>query len=472
MTFVDKLQRRIAAAHSLLCVGLDPHLAELPEPTAEAAQRHCLDLIAATRHVAAAYKPNVAFFEALGHRGIQALEAVCAAVPDDIPVILDAKRGDIASTADAYARAAWQVFDADAVTLNAYLGKDAIAPFLADPERGVFVLCKTSNPGSADLQDLTLAVDGGLMPVWEAVARMCNDLDDGTGRVGLVVGATHPAALARIRAVAPRLWILAPGVGAQGGELAATVQAGLRDDGAGLLIPVSRAISRAADLAAAAEALRDAINTARTEAARDLLPTAAFPAQLAAELVTSGCVRFGTFTLKSGLSSPIYIDLRRLISTPSLLHRAAAAYVPLLADLTWDRLAPLPYAAVPIGTALSLLLDRPMVYPRKEAKSYGTRADIEGDYTPGDRVVVIDDLATTGGSKLEAFDKLEAAGLTVAAVAVLIDRQSGADALMAARGVPMRAVFRLTELLEYWRDHELVPADQIDRAFAFLDAHA
>ena len=113
-----------------------------------------------------------------------------------------------------------------------------------------------------------------------------------------------------------------------------------------------------------------------------------------------------------------------------------------------------------------------MVYPRKEAKSYGTRADIEGDYTPGDRVVVIDDLATTGGSKLEAFDKLEAAGLTVAAVAVLIDRQSGADALMAARGVPMRAVFRLTELLEYWRDHELVPADQIDRAFAFLDAHA
>ncbi|MDD2922080.1 MAG: orotate phosphoribosyltransferase, partial [Anaerolineales bacterium] len=147
---------------------------------------------------------------------------------------------------------------------------------------------------------------------------------------------------------------------------------------------------------------------------------------LADELLAAGCIKFGEFTLKSGLKSPIYIDLRRIISYPKLLERIGAAYLPLLADLKFERIAGLPYAAIPIATAVSLQGNYPMIYPRKEVKTYGTKAEIEGEYYAGETVVVIDDLATTGGSKFEAIEKLTGAGLVVKDVVVLIDRQSGA----------------------------------------------
>ncbi len=161
-------------------------------------------------------------------------------------------------------------------------------------------------------------------------------------------------------------------------------------------------------------------------ASRRFTPVASFESSLLDGLLDAGCVKFGQFTLKSGQQSPIYLDLRQLVSFPPLLAQAAAAYLPILKNLAFDRLAALPYAAIPIGSAISLQGNWPMIYPRKEIKAYGTKAEIEGVFLPGETVVVIDDLATTGESKFEAIEKLTQAGIKVKDIVVLIDRQSGA----------------------------------------------
>ena len=183
-----------------------------------------------------------------------------------IPVVLDAKRGDIASTAEAYAKSAFETLGAHCITLSPYLGKDSIDPFLNYPERGVFLLCKTSNAGSGDLQDLILAKvsepSQGL-PLYEHVARLAQTWNT-DNNIGLVVGATHIDALKRVRAAAPDLWFLAPGVGAQGGELASALRAGLRRDGRGMLIPISRGISRAKNPKSAAAEIRDEMLSIRS----------------------------------------------------------------------------------------------------------------------------------------------------------------------------------------------------------------
>ena len=491
-SFFSLLEQRARELDSLLCVGLDPHSADLPAPTPQAARDFCLRLVEATSGLAAAYKPNSAFFEVFGPAGLAALQEVIAAVPDNTPVILDAKRGDIASTAQAYAQAAFLTCGAHAITLSPYLGRDSLTPFLQDPTRGVFLLCKTSNPGAADLQDLQLA-DGRL--VFEAVAQLAQIWNQ-NDNLGLVAGATHPEALARIRSLAPGLWLLAPGVGAQGGDLQTALRAGLRADGLGLLIPVSRGISRSPEPRRAAEELRGAINAGRAKAlhpgavprdeeGREKGDPGALQSEragraktesvqgslsLADGLLESGCVRFGRFTLKSGLVSPIYIDLRRLAGFPGLLKQAAQAYLGLLKGLEYDRLAALPYAALPIATAISLASGRPLVYPRKEVKTYGTRAEIEGPYEAGERVVVIDDLATTGGSKFEGIEKLTAAGLQVKDVVVLIDRQSGAAGALSAAGYRLHSIFTLSALLDHWESGGKVAAEDLAAAREFLSA--
>ncbi len=189
---------------------------------------------------------------------------------------------------------------------------------------------------------------------------------------------------------------------------------------------------------------------------------------LADELLAAGCVKFGDFTLKSGLKSPIYIDLRRIISYPKLLEQIAAAYLPILSSLSFDRLAGLPYAAIPIATAVSLQGNYPMIYPRKEVKTYGTKAEIEGEYYAGETAVVIDDLATTGGSKFEAIEKLTAVGLKVKDIVVLVDRQSGAKESLEQAGYSMRAVLTITQLLDHWEATGKVSKDKIEETREFL----
>jgi uridine monophosphate synthetase len=410
------------------------------------------------------------------------LQEVIAAVPDGIPVILDAKRGDIASSAVAYARSAFQELKADAITINPYLGYDSIEPFLIDSERGVFLLCKTSNPGALDLQDLLLqesmpgAYGASKLQLFEKVAQLARGWNT-RDNLGLVVGATQPEALKCVRLLAPDLWILAPGVGAQGGDLQSAIEVGLRSDGMGLLFPVSRGISRSSDQKQAAKDLKQKINELRNVYHPKSYPSV-IPVEnqgyadefisLADGLLLAGCIKFGQFTLKSGIISPIYIDLRQLVSFPRLLDQVANAYLTILNRISFDRLAGLPYAAIPIATAISIRGGWPMIYPRKEAKTYGTKAEIEGIYHQGERVVVIDDLATTGGSKFEAIDKLTSEGLVVKDVVVLIDRQSGADRALSNSGYKLHSVTTMTSLLNYYEKSDKIPKKHIDDVREFL----
>lgn len=455
MAFFERLAERVDAVNSLLCVGLDPR-----GEHADGLRSDCLRLIEATAEYAAIYKLNIAFFEAFGAAGIAVLRDVIAQTPPQVPVLLDAKRADIPDTSAAYAAAAFEELGAHAITANPYLGQDALAPFLTDPRHGVFVLCRTSNPGSSEIQELPVADGDGTAPLFEVVARRAR-LWNQQGNLGLVVGANDLAALARVRAVAPDLWFLVPGVGAQGGDLAGVLAAGLRSDGRGLLINVSRPLARAADPGQMARQLRDAINEGRAAFLErgPAHPHSSPLAQLAHTLVATGCVRFGEFRLKSGVLSPIYMDLRRLVTYPAALRQVARAYAERLRALSFDRLAGIPYAALPIATAISLEMNRPLVYPRREAKAYGTQATVEGEFRPGETVVVIDDLTTTGGSKFEAIEKLEAAGLVVRDVVVLIDRMQGARETLAAAGYRLHTVVTLPALLDEWlRQGAIAPA--------------
>lgn len=267
-SFFTFLEKRVDDCSSLLCVGLDPHVSDLESPSAESALKFSLDLVKQTAPYAAAFKPNAAFFEQFGAQGWTALKQVIEAIQEQserlgslIPVVLDAKRGDIASTAEAYAKAAFESLGAHCITLSPYLGKDSIDPFIGNPEKGVFLLCKTSNPGAGDLQDVMVTDTQSPItntPLYIHVARLAQSWN-AKNNIGLVVGATQPEALTRVREAAPDLWFLSPGVGAQGGDLEVALRSGLRADGKGMLIPVSRGISRANDPALAAAEFRDEI---------------------------------------------------------------------------------------------------------------------------------------------------------------------------------------------------------------------
>ena len=256
MSLAERLDECISSARSLLCVGLDP----AGFPDAAAAERFCLETLDATLESVAAVKPNLAFFEQLGSAGYAVLERLRARVPADRLLILDGKRGDIGNTSVAYANALFGVLGADAVTVNPLLGGDAVAPFLARPEYGVFLVARSSNPGAADLLDSRLE-DG--TPLHRRIVELGLAWDPG-GQVGFVVGATDAAAVASVRAAAPHAPLLVPGVGAQGGALEDAVVAGLDGERRGLLINVSRGIAAAAEGPGRAAAdLRSRIEAAR-----------------------------------------------------------------------------------------------------------------------------------------------------------------------------------------------------------------
>ena len=359
--------------------------------------------------------------------------------------------------------------------MNPYLGADSVAPFTAYEDRGVFLLCHTSNPGATDLQTLPCPDH----PLYEIVAEKAS-----VWNTGLVVGATYPQALARIRALAPEAWILLPGVGAQGGDLEAALGSGLREDGLGVVVNASRGVIYAEDPRQAALDLRQAIATVRGSISP--LPRRDLDRDLTLALADIGAIKFGDFTLTSGKKSPIYIDLRILASHPQVLRHVSRAYARLLRqELGIDpslpggnaggssisrglRLAAIPYAALPIGTAVALEMDLPLIYPRKETRAHGTGRQIEGEYQPGDRAIVLDDLITTGGSKLAAIEPLEAAGLEVQDVVVLIDREQGGREDLEAAGYQLHSVLRLGQMLDLLAGSGRISRQQREETLAFL----
>jgi len=256
--YLDRLAARSAAVGSVMCLGLDPDPTALPDgfsPDLAGVHRFALLLVEAAAPYAAAIKPNLAFFEAFGSDGMAVLERIRRTIPRDLPLLVDGKRGDIGSTAARQAAALFDRLGADAVTVNPYLGGEAVAPLLQREDRFAYILCRTSNPGAGELQGLSVAADPGMgapaEPLYLRVARLVSGWGPG-GTIGLVAGATAPAELAAIRAVAPGLPFLVPGIGVKGGELGpvlangpATASPGAGRPGNGLLVNVSRGIAAA-----------------------------------------------------------------------------------------------------------------------------------------------------------------------------------------------------------------------------------
>jgi orotidine-5'-phosphate decarboxylase len=272
VNFTAKLTAASKINHSLLCVGLDPDITKFPaelQGKSDAIFVFCKAIIDATAHLACAFKPQIAYFAALAAE--DQLQAICDYLRQtypQIPIILDAKRGDIGATAEQYAREAFERYGADAVTVNPYMGFDSVAPYLEWQERGAIVLCRTSNPGGSDLQ--FLKVDG--VPLYQHVAKLVAEKWNLNGQCALVVGATFPQELAAVRKIVGDMPLLVPGIGAQGGDIAATVQAGQTAVGAGMMINSSRAILYAKPYGAesfaeaarrVAQETRDAVNLYR-----------------------------------------------------------------------------------------------------------------------------------------------------------------------------------------------------------------
>jgi orotidine-5'-phosphate decarboxylase len=268
-TFREKLASAVKQNDSLVCVGLDPDPALMP---IDDVVLFCRKIVEATSGSVCAFKPNLAFFEALGVHGWEVLAEVLRAVPSEIPVIGDAKRGDIGNSSAGYAKAVLEELGCDAMTVNAWGGHDSIEPFLEHADKGVIIWCRSSNPSAIDFQDLEVNYNGGRRPLWQVVALKAREWDK-RGNVGIVMGATYPAQLKEARVLCPEMPMLVPGIGAQEGALRDAVRAGLDANGEGIIVNASRSVlyaARDSDYAmaahVAAEILRGEINNYRRDA--------------------------------------------------------------------------------------------------------------------------------------------------------------------------------------------------------------
>jgi len=485
MGFFDLLKSRIDAIDSILCVGLDPHVKQLPQPTAAAAEQHSLELIHATAEYAACYKPNAAFFEVFGQEGMAALKRVVTAAKETgAPVLLDAKRGDIGTTSDAYAASAFDELGADAITLSPYMGWDSLAPFV-DPAHGygdkcgAFVLCKTSNPSSADVQTLPLAEGGKCL--FEKVASLAVPGQGWNkfGNVGLVVGATDSMAMESVRKTNPTGWILAPGIGAQGGDLEAVCWRAITGDGYGLLLPISRGISAAAEPQKAAKDYVDAINVIRHRKMQQNKDDAAavdaglsllepYQKDFIDEALSLNVLRFGSFTLKSGRSSPYFFNAG-LFNTGRAQSRLCSAYAARIAasGISFDVIFGPAYKGISLASGISAALfsehgiDVGFAYNRKEVKDHGEGGNLVGADINGKRCLLVDDVISAGTAIRDAKSILDVAAAKLVGVVIALDRQerTGADgelsqlsavqSVQAEFGVDVLSIVGLDGLLAY-----------------------
>ncbi|MBF2020890.1 MAG: bifunctional orotidine-5'-phosphate decarboxylase/orotate phosphoribosyltransferase [Hydrococcus sp. C42_A2020_068] len=458
MSFCEKLDRAIARNQSLLVAALDPN-PEIMSPNYRAdgdldKMWHWLQsIIAETSHLVCAYKPTLGFYEALGIEGFQLLSQVLAAIPTDIPVILDAKHGDL-NTSTVLARTIFDGWQVDAVTLNPYAGQDHVAPFLVYSDKGVFILCHTANPGAVALQDYPTPDS----PFYLQVVREAKTWGS-PEQLFLEVGTAEAEVLTKIRSLAPERIILMRSIWGEGDCLKQLLTVGLNNNGAGLLIPVPQGLFLEDNLAEKIRAIREEINQVKSQITPansscdlwvpDVCLLNQHPHQdLILQLYDIDCLLFGEYVQASGATFSYYIDLRRIISNPQIFHQVLNAYAEILQNLTFDRIAGIPYGSLPTATGLSLSLHRPMIYPRKEVKAHGTRRLIEGNFHPGEKVVIIDDILITGKSAMEGAEKLKSVGLEVEDIVVFIDHERGVKDRLKENGYRAHSVLTISEITE------------------------
>lgn len=442
---MDMLESKWAEG-KFLCVGLDV-VADEDGSLFEKAKM----IVDATKDAAAAYKPNDAFYASLGSGGIAQMEALVGYIKELAPdtlVIWDAKRADIANTNNGYSEQRKQI-GAEGITIHPYLGGSAVKPLLSDSSSIGFVLGHTSNPGAEEFQHLRLQSGEEL---WEHVVTNVahgNQWEHGAAR-GLVLGATYPEQLAKARYLAGEDTVfLVPGIGTQGGDLEKSVQGAMNNRGNGFLINVSSGISKATtkkgDVTAysirrAAREYHEQIKEVWEEARRNPQPSYAermfldFDLRLGKVLLAEDCVKFGDFILKSGKTSPVYMDLRAAITDPDARSDITNIYVDMIVRQEemrrrkFDLIAGNPQAATAFGTLAADRLHRRLVQPRAgDVKDHGTKKAVEGNFSEGEEVHLVEDLTTTALSVLETKAKLEAAGLDLAGVSALINREQGSN---------------------------------------------
>jgi uridine monophosphate synthetase len=481
MGFFVQLTDAIATRQSLLVTGLDPNPEMLQSWAARrglagrsfmSQARHWVKtVIEATAPHVCAYKPSLGFYQALGPVGLELLLEVRDLVPRDLPLIIDAKHGDL-NSASALAHYLFRELGADAVTLSPFAGQDIAAPFLLYPEKGVLITCHSSNPAARILQHAPSEDD----PHYLRIVRE-SQLWATPEQLLLEVGTSDPQVLARVRRAAPERFLLLRSLWSEEEKLMAMLGAGLGSSGDGLLLPLPQNLLVEDAIEEGAAALKERINGARQRllderrASREDASCAVWlpqaegleepgrtltdpMAELIVDLFDIGCLLFGDFVQASGAVFSYYIDLRQIISDPNLFHRVLHAYAEQLEGLEFDRIAGIPYGSLPTATGLSLQLHKPLIYPRKEVKAHGARRLIEGDFEPGDRVVVVDDILITGGSVLDGIAKLQGSGLVVRDVVVFIDHGGDHDRhareRLAAAGYRCHAVLdigRITRVL-------------------------
>jgi len=472
INFSNKLKESIELNNSLLVLSLDPNPEMMPAKYKGNLSQWLFDVINLTRNLICAYKLTLGFYEVLGAEGFILLERILKEIDGKLPVILDAKHGDL-NTSTQFARTIFEQWGFDAVTLTPYCGQDHVAPFLVYGTNAVFILTHTSNPGAFNIQNHPSLENPLYLEVvqqsqaWGAPEQVC--LEVGTSEIDI---------LSKIRALAPERIILLRSIWKQENNLEEFLNAGLNSEGQGLLIPVPQDFLAQDDIVQQINNLNQRINDSRSSKlsvnsscelwTADVCIFENHPCQdLILQLYDIGCLIFGEYVQSSGMTFSYYIDLRKIISNPQIFNKVLKYYGDILQDLSFDRIAGIPYGSLPTATGLSLLLQRPMIFPRKEVKAHGTRRLIEGNFHPGEKVVIVDDVLITGKSVIEGAEKLKSAGLVVEDIVVLIDHEEGVIERLQEQGYRAHAVIKLSEITDI-----LFAAGRLDQEQYMILSHS
>lgn len=477
MNFFDKLIAAIERNQSLLYVALDPNPERLSfnldrsQPTVE--RWHQLkSVVEQTVDVVCGYKLSLGFYQGLGWEGMQLLEQVLQCIPQNLPIILDAKYGDLNSS-NTFARLIFERWKIDACTVSPYAGLDQLTPFLVYPGKAVFVLCATANPSATVLQEYPTPEQSLYLQLVQET-QTWGTLE----QLGLEVGMMADT-LARIRRIAPERLILLEGDISEENdlieesELTPILAAGLNQNREGLLLPIPPRLLAEEKLSQAVVEFRDRVNKIRYQDVQGSptcnlwLPDICFldrqpHRDLILQLYDIGCIIFGEHVQSSGEVFPYYVDLRRIISIPQIFHQIVNAYADILQGLEFDRIAGIPYGSLPTATGLALRLERPMIFPRKEVKSYGTGRLIEGHFQQGEKIVVVDDILITGNSVMRGAEKLKSAGLEVEDIVVFIDHGRGVMDKLKSNGYRGHTVLKLAEIAETLYQANRINSEQFD----------